>query len=75
MTTCTKRWTNLKHGEQKVLFSTIVLISVDGEHDRLQELIDFGHGDEAAEMRNMPGLGLEQKQKVAVLLRPLVVGK
>jgi len=34
--------TDLEHGEQQVLFAALVLVSVDGEHDCLQQLIDFG---------------------------------
>jgi hypothetical protein len=29
-----------------VLFSALVLVSVDGEHDCLEELVDLGHRDE-----------------------------
>jgi hypothetical protein len=37
------RWrTDLEHGEQQVLFTALVLVSVDGEHDCLQQLIDLG---------------------------------
>lgn len=34
--------TDLEHGEQQVLFTALVLVSVDGEHDCLQQLIDLG---------------------------------
>lgn len=37
----------LKHGKQQVLFSTLILVAVNGEHDCLEELVDLGHGDEA----------------------------
>jgi hypothetical protein len=33
----------LKHCEEKVLFSALVLIPVDGEHDSLQQRVNLGH--------------------------------
>ena len=54
---------------------TFVLIPVDGKHDRLQQGINLGHRDQAAEVSNMPGLGLQEEQEVAISLRLLVVGK
>jgi len=58
-----------------MLFATLVLVAVNGEHDGLQQCVDLGHGHQAAEMGDMARLGLEQEQQVAVLLRLLVVGK
>ena len=58
-----------------MLFSTFILIPVDGEHDGLQQRVDFGHGNKAAEMRNVPRLRLEEKEQVSVFLRLLVIGK
>ena len=58
-----------------MLFTTFVLVPVDREHDRLEQRINLRHGDQTAEVRNMPGLGLKQEQEVAVFLRLLIVGK
>lgn len=37
--------TYLEHGKQEMLFATLVLVSIDGKHDRLQQLVYLGHGD------------------------------
>lgn len=58
-----------------MLFAAFVLVAVDGEHDRLQQSIDLGHGNQPTEMCNVPGLRLEQEQQVSVFLRLLIVGK
>jgi hypothetical protein len=65
----------LKHGQQQVLLAALVLVSVDGEHDGLQQRVNLGHGDEPAEMRNVARLRLQQKQQIAVLLCLVVVGE
>jgi hypothetical protein len=56
-----------------MLLTTLVLVSVDCEHDGLEQRIDFGHGDETTEMRNVSRLGLQEEQQVAVLLCLVVV--
>lgn len=58
-----------------MLFSTLVLVSIDSEHDSLKERINLGHRDQPAEMCNVPRLRLEQKQKVSVFLSFVVVRK
>jgi hypothetical protein len=58
-----------------MLLATLVLVSVDGEHDGLEQRIDFSHGDETAEMRNVSRLGLQEEQQIAVFLRLVVVGE
>ena len=63
----------LKHCEEQVLFSALVLIAIDGEHDRLQQRVDFGHADEPAEVRNVSRFGLEEEKQVAVYLHFLVI--
>ena len=35
----------LEHGQQKVLFSGFVLVSVEGEHNGLEERVDLGQRD------------------------------
>lgn len=66
---------HLKHGEQKMLFTTLILVSVDGEHDGLKEGVDLGHGNEPGEVRDVPRFRLQQEQEVAISLRLLVVRK
>jgi hypothetical protein len=46
----------LKHGQQQMFFTTFVLVSVDGEHDGLQQGVNLCHGDQATQMCNVPGL-------------------
>jgi hypothetical protein len=41
-----------------MLFSALILIPVNCEHDGLQELVDLGHGDQATQMSNVPWLTL-----------------
>ena len=57
-----------------MLFSTFVLISVEREHDRLQERVDLGEGDKTAEGGDVAGLRLEEEEEVGVLLQLAVVG-
>jgi hypothetical protein len=56
-----------------MFFATLILVSVDGEHDRLQERVDLGHGNKSAEMGDMTRLRLEQEEQVAIFLRLIVV--
>lgn len=56
-----------------MLFATLVLVSVDGEHDGLEEGINFGHGDQSAEVGDMAGFGLQEEEQIAVLLGSFVV--
>jgi hypothetical protein len=58
-----------------MLFAAFVLISVDGKHDRLQQRVDLRHRDQPTQVGDVPGLGLQKKQEVAVFLRLVVVGK
>jgi len=51
-----------------VLFSTFVLISVEGEHDGLKEGVNFGQADETAEGGDMTRLGLEEEKEIGILL-------
>lgn len=51
--------THLEHGEQQVLFSALVLISVNGEHDCLQQLIDLGQCHQATQVGNVFRLRLK----------------
>jgi hypothetical protein len=48
-----RRTSYLKHGQKQVLLTALVLVSVDGKHDGLEQRIDFGHGNQAAEMGNV----------------------
>lgn len=65
----------LKHGQQQVFFTTLVLVPVDREHDGLEEGINFGHGNQSAKVGNMPGLGLKEEQQISVLLSLVIIGK
>lgn len=58
-----------------MLFTALVLVSVDCEHDGLEEGVDLGHGDKSTQVRNVPGLGLQEEHEVAVSLRLVVVGE
>jgi hypothetical protein len=45
-----------------MLLATLVLVSVDGEHDSLEEGIDFGHGNKSAKMSDVAGFGLKEEK-------------
>ena len=65
----------LKHGEQQMFLPTLVLVAVDGEHDRLQQRVDLGHGDETAEVSDVTGFGLQEEEQVPILLGLIVAGE
>lgn len=54
--------TNLKHGQEQVLLAAFVLISINCEHDSLQQGIYLGHGNKATEVGDMPWFGLEKEK-------------
>lgn len=54
--------------EVQMLFSALVLVTVEREHNRLQERVDLSQADEATQGRDMPRLRLEQEEEVRVLL-------
>lgn len=56
-----------------MLFSALVLISIDCEHDGLEEGVDLGHGHKSAQVRNMPRFGLKEEHEITVSLRLVVV--
>lgn len=58
-----------------MLLAALVLVSIDGEHHSLQQLVDLGHCDQSAKMRNVSRLALQQEQEVAVLLCLFIVRK
>lgn len=58
-----------------MLLSALILIAVDGKHDGLEEGVNFGHGDQSAEMGDVSGFRLQQEQQVAVFLRLFIVGE
>jgi hypothetical protein len=41
-----------------VLFTTLVLVSVNGEHDGLEEGVDLGHGNQTAQVGDVTRFGL-----------------
>lgn len=58
-----------------MFFTTLVLVTVDCEHDGLKECINLSHGHKSAEMGNVARLRLEEEEQVAVFLCLIVIGK
>jgi hypothetical protein len=58
----------LEHGQEQVLLPALVLVSVQREHDRLEQSVDLREGNETAEGGDVTGLGLEEEEEVRVLL-------
>lgn len=56
-----------------MLLSTFILVSVNGEHDSLQQCVNLGHRNKSTKVRNMPGFGLKEEEQVSVFLRLLVI--
>lgn len=56
----------LEHSEEKMLFTRLVLVSVEGEHDGLEKSIDLCKRDEATEGGDMAWLCLEEEEEVTV---------
>ena len=56
-----------------MLLPAFILVTVDGEHDGLQERIDLGQSDKSTEMRNVPRFCLEEEKQIAVFLSLLVI--
>jgi len=67
--------TDLKHSQEQMLFTALILISVYCEHNRLKQRINLGHCDQTAEMGDVSWLGLEEEKEIAVFLGLLVVWK
>ena len=63
----------LEHGQEKMLFTRLVLVSVEGEHDGLEQGVDLCEGDEATEGGDMSWLCLEKEEEVSVGLQLAVV--
>jgi hypothetical protein len=63
----------LEHGEQQMLFSALVLITVQGKHDGLKQSIDLRQADQSTQRRNMSWFTLQQEEQVSVLLHFSVV--
>lgn len=56
-----------------MLFTALILISVNGEHDGLEQGVNLGHCDETAEMGDVSGLGLKKEEEIPIFLCLLVV--
>lgn len=56
-----------------MLLATLVLITINGEHDSLKKGIDLCHCHKSAEVCDVSGLRLEEKQQISVFLRFLVI--
>lgn len=65
----------LKHSQEQVFFSTLVLVPIYCKHHSLQQSIDFCHCDKAAKMCYVSRLGLKEKQEISIFLRFIIVGK
>ena len=65
----------MEHGQQEVFFAALVLVAIDGKHDRLQQGIDLGHGDQPTEVGNVAWFGLQEEEEVAIFLSFFVVGE
>jgi hypothetical protein len=49
-----------------VFFGLVVLISVESEHDRLEEIVDLGQLDEACERADVSRLLLQKCEQLTV---------
>ena len=58
-----------------MLFTALILVSVDCEHDGLQQLVNLCQRDQATKMSDVSRLGLEQEQEIAIFLCLLIVGE
>jgi hypothetical protein len=56
-----------------MFFTTLVLIAVYREHDRLQKSINLGHANKTAQVGNVSWFGLKKEQEVSIFLRLLVI--
>jgi hypothetical protein len=57
-----------------MLLPALVLVTVEREHDRLEQGVDLRQRDQAAEGGNVARLGLEEEEEVRVLLHLPFVG-
>jgi hypothetical protein len=58
-----------------MLFTALVLVSIDREHYCLQEGVDLGHGYESTEVGDVSRLGLQQEKEIAIFLGLVIIGK
>lgn len=58
-----------------MLFTTLVLVTVQREHDGLQQCVNLWKADKSAQRCNMSGLALEYEKEVAVQLHSTIIGK
>lgn len=65
----------LEHGQEQVLFTALILVAINCEHDCLQQRVDLSHGYQSAEVGNVSWFRLEEKQQVAISLCLLIVGE
>lgn len=56
-----------------MFFSAFILVSVDGEHHRLEKGVDFRHGHKTTQVGNMPGFGLKEEEEVSIFLGSFIV--
>lgn len=58
-----------------MFFTRFVLVSVEGEHDSLEEGVNLGEGDEATEGGDMAWLCLEEEEEISVRLQLAIIGE
>lgn len=58
-----------------MFLATLVLVSIDSEHDGLEQGIDFRHRHKSTQVRNVAGFRLEKEEKVSIFLCFVIVGK
>lgn len=51
-----------------MLLSRLILVTVKGEHDGLEEDVDLGHRDKSTKRGDVPRFRLEEEEEVAVRL-------
>lgn len=56
-----------------MLLATLVLVPVNGEHDRLQKRVNLRHGNKSAQMRNVTRFSLKEEEEVAIYLSLFIV--
>ena len=58
-----------------MLFAAFVLVTIDREHDGLQERIDLCHSDKPTKVRDVARLGLQEEEEIPIFLLFLVIGE
>ena len=67
--------TYLKHGEEQMLLSVLVLVAIESEHDDLQQAIDLLQRYHPRQVGYVLGGGLEEKEQLPIELERKREGK